>query len=128
MYWRRYGVERPTPDAAYRVENGVCNCLDAQRRDARRCKHALAVRAFQMLERADAEVGCLADPDADAAIPHVLTAQAIAVLEPHRECAACPCTAADHDGPDGQCTRHGADAEGWWQCDCRGFATDDDAA
>src|SRR5947208_15014007 len=44
-----------TPDAAYRVQNGVCNCLDAQNRGARRCKHALAVVAFQMLERHDAE-------------------------------------------------------------------------
>src|SRR5215204_414 len=46
-----------TPDAAYRVQNGLCNCLDAQRRDARRCKHALSVACFQMLERRELEVG-----------------------------------------------------------------------
>jgi hypothetical protein len=119
-----------TPDAAYRVQNGLCNCLDAQRRDARRCKHALAVAAFQLLERAEAEAGQPVDPaDADEEIPYALTARAIAVLEPTRECAACPCLAEDHDGPEGQCVRQGVDAEGLWVCACRGFQVDDpDAA
>src|SRR5829696_5324331 len=63
-----------TPDAAYHVQSGVCNCLDAQRRDARRCKHALAVRAFEMLERRELEAG---DPtpagSTDEPIPYTLT-------------------------------------------------------
>jgi hypothetical protein len=122
------------PSAAYSVQGGLCNCMDAQRRDTRRCKHALAALAFQLLERAEAEAGCPADApdgdelDPDEEIPYALTAQAMAALDPTRECAACDDTAADHDGPEGQCTRNGVDAEGWWSCDCRGFATDDDAA
>jgi hypothetical protein len=113
--------------AAHHIVNGLCNCSDATYRDPRRCAHALAVQAYQLLERAEAEAGCPADPDPDEEIPFVLTPRAIAILEPHRECSACADTAADHDGPEGQCTRHGADAEGWWSCDCRGFATDDAA-
>jgi hypothetical protein len=110
--------------AAYHIIGGLCNCSDATYRDPRRCAHALAVRVVTLLERAEAEA---LDPTVDE-IPYVLTAQAIAVLEPHRACAACDDTAADHDGPEGQCTRHGVDAEGWWSCDCRGFAVDDDVA
>src|SRR3954471_24788867 len=70
-----------TPNAAYRVQNGVCNCLDAQRRDARRCKHALAVIAFQLLERVEAEAGGPTSAGAaEEPIPYGLTPQAYAAL------------------------------------------------
>jgi SWIM zinc finger len=103
----------------------VCSCPDHQQRGVW-CKHAIGVWLYQRWERAEAEAGQPADADDE--IPYVLTAQAIAVLEPTRECSACDDQAQDHDGPDGQCTRHGVDAEGWWSCDCRGFVMDDAAA
>src|SRR5215212_10858861 len=83
-----------TPDAAYRVQNGVCNCLDAQSRDARGCKHALAVRAFQMLERRDAEQS---DPTLQP-IAYALTARGLAAsTDPYTECAQCGDDAVYHD-------------------------------
>jgi len=114
---------------AYTVDPSgqVCSCLDHQQRGVW-CYHGLAVWLFQRWERAEAEAGQPADPAADEEIPYMLTAQAIAALEPTRECSACDDTAADHDGPEGQCTRHGADAEGWWSCDCCRFAIDGDSA
>jgi hypothetical protein len=113
-----------TPEAAYRVQNGVCNCLDAQRRDARRCKHALAVRAFQMLQR-DAEAS---DPTLQP-IPYALTPRGLAAsTDPLTECAACDHDAVYHDGAAGACTRQGVDAEGWYWCDCAAFTLGDDAA
>ena len=42
-------------DAAYRVHQGQCNCPDASKRDARRCKHAVAVQLFCQLERAEVD-------------------------------------------------------------------------
>ncbi len=42
-------------DAAYRVHQGQCNCPDASKRDARRCKHVYATVIFQQLERMEAE-------------------------------------------------------------------------
>ena len=112
--------------AAYHIIGGLCNCSDATYRDPRRGAHALAVQAYQLRERMEAEAGQPAGPAADEEIPYVLTAQAIAVLEPTRECAACDDQAQDHDGLEGQCTRHGCDGEGWWACDCAGFQTGDD--
>src|SRR4051812_5152313 len=41
--------------AAYHITQGLCNCSDATYRDPRRCAHALAVQAYQLLERAEAE-------------------------------------------------------------------------
>src|SRR3954471_249463 len=99
--------------AAYHITGGLCNCPDAQYRDPRRCAHALAVLVYQRWERAAAEAGQPVDAD-DEAIPYQLTARALAVLDPPRECAACADVAADHDGPAGQCTRSGVDDEGWW--------------
>src|SRR4051794_10710603 len=116
-----------TPNRAYGVVRVgallTCACADARRR-GNPCKHGWAVACFQAAERLDAEAN---DPTLQP-IGYALTPRALAVLEPHRECSACADQAEDHDGPDGQCTRHGADAEGWWACDCQGFATDDDAA
>lgn len=100
----------------------TCDCADARQRGCP-CKHGWAVIIFQAAERLDAEQS---DPDAE--IPYTLTARAIAVLEPTRECAACDDQAEDHDGPEGQCTRQGVDADGLWICDCPAFDAGDDAA
>jgi hypothetical protein len=120
-----------TPDAAYHVQSGVCNCMDAQRRDARRCKHALAAAAFQLLERAEAEAG---DPTpavlaevTDEPIPYVLTPQAVAALDPAAESAACGDTADYHERA-GACVYGGEDAESEYRCDCEAFCDDPDAA
>jgi ferredoxin-thioredoxin reductase catalytic subunit len=122
-------VPSSTGQDAYLVDptGQVCSCPDHQQRGVY-CKHALAVAVFRRLEQREAEAGCPADPDADAdaPIPFALTSRARAALDPTAPCAGCDDTAADHDGPEGQCTRRGADAEGWWQCDCEGFQTDDD--
>jgi hypothetical protein len=111
-------------DLAHHVRNGACSCEDAQSRDPRRCCHALAVQVVQLLERMETDAEQL---DAEAEIPYELTPRALAALDPTRECAGCDDQAQDHDGPAGQCTRHGADAEGWWACDCQGFQVDDAA-
>jgi hypothetical protein len=45
------------------------------------------------------------------------------------ECAACDGhPGRDHTGPDGACSWHGADGEGWWPCDCVGFTAADGVA
>jgi hypothetical protein len=120
-----------TPDAAYHVQSGVCNCMDAQRRDARRCKHALAVAAFQLLERAEAEAG---DPTpavlarvSDEPIGYELTPQAVAALDPEAVCATCGDTA-DWQDAAGACVYGGEDVEGEYRCDCEGFCDDPDTA
>lgn len=48
-------TSQSTADTAYQVHQGQCNCPDASRRDARRCKHSRAVEIFIKLERLDAE-------------------------------------------------------------------------
>jgi hypothetical protein len=113
------------PDLAHHVSGGACSCEDAQAVDPRRCCHALAVVVVQLLERMETDAEQL---DADAEIPYALTGRALAVLDPDAMCAGCDCPARWYDGPDGACTHAGADAEGWWVCDCVGFATDDSAA
>jgi hypothetical protein len=113
------------PDLAHHVQGGLCSCEDAQAVDPRRCCHALAIHVVQLLERMETDAEQL---DAEAEIPYELTPQALTVVDPTRECAGCDDQARWHDGPEGACTRHGCDGEGWWQCDCQGFEIADDAA
>ena len=61
-------------------------------------------------------------------IGYELTSRAIAILEPDLECSACDGHPAKDHADGGACTWQGVDAEGFWQCDCRGSATDDDPA
>jgi hypothetical protein len=77
-----------SPDNAYRVTRGQCNCPDAQRRDARNCKHCWSVRLAVQAERLEAESAL----DADAPIPYALTDLAYLVLdgEPCALPAQCP--------------------------------------
>ena len=102
----------------------ICSCPDAANRGLP-CKHTLAIDLYRRAERLDAEE---ADPTQQP-IGYALTGRGlVASTDPLAECAACGDDAIHHDGPEGQCTRHGADAEGWWVCDCQGFQVDDDAA
>jgi hypothetical protein len=71
-------VSASDPAVAYRVQGGLCNCPDASKRDPRRCKHALSVRCFELLERADVD----ADQAAmEAPIGYALTPQALTALD-----------------------------------------------
>jgi hypothetical protein len=70
-------VSATDPTTAYSVQDGLCNCPDAQRRDARRCKHALSCRVYALLERADVDADQLG---VEESIPYELTEQALAVL------------------------------------------------
>jgi hypothetical protein len=73
-----------TAGGCYHVRHGLCDCPDAQRRDALRCKHAAAVQLFQLVERADAEAGdptiAITVEPADEAIPFALTPAALTFL------------------------------------------------
>ncbi len=81
-----------TADTAYSVHQGQCNCDDASKRDARRCKHAIAVQLFCQLERAEVDAEQTEDDNyycvlCDEVIP------AVAVVETrwgfmHERCAA----------------------------------------
>lgn len=69
------------PNGAYRVRDGLCCCPDAANRDARRCKHAVAVELFKQAERLDAEQSD-PTPDPDAPIALELTGRAYLALVP----------------------------------------------
>jgi hypothetical protein len=55
-----------TPDACYRIANGLCDCPDTARVGAQNCKHAVACGIYRANERADAEQ---ADPTPEEATP-----------------------------------------------------------
>ena len=113
------------PDLAHHVRDGACSCEDAQSRDPRRCCHALAVHVVQLLERMETDAEQL---DAEAEIPYELTPRALAALDPNAECLRCDGHRARDHADGGPCTWQGVDGEGWWQCPCDAFTTDDDAA
>ena len=116
-----FGTKAPawpaSPSSYFSSTGPTCTCADHAQ--GYRCKHIALIDLVGRLERAetDAEQG-------DQEIPCALTPRALAVLDPDAACTACDCPARWHDGPTGQCTRNGCDAEGWWACDCQGFQVD----